>query len=202
MSPNADLVNGNLVDIIAVGLLQAGDGLDSLPALIVQLHETGAWRRFQPKVGPVVEHTDFREFVTAKGLRGLGTTVDMLQRIVARDPDAVVAMRKLIRSREGRGRVPGSTAEKHPCIAQVQGRRGPGYNAGTVAVRLERERPDLFERVRAGEISVTGAQVAAGWRSGQVTVANDNAKSAARSIRRKCSPEFIADLVAELSKSD
>lgn len=46
--------------------------------------------------------------------------------------------------------------------------------------RIHRERPDLLERVKAGELTPTGAMVEAGFKDRQITLPSDPAKAARR----------------------
>lgn len=60
-------------------------------------------------------------------------------------------------------------------------------------------RPDLLERVKAGEMSPRAACVEAGFVEKQVSINIESAESAERTIRSNASPEFIRDLVRRLS---
>ncbi|RLC10482.1 MAG: hypothetical protein DRI24_20260 [Deltaproteobacteria bacterium] len=60
--------------------------------------------------------------------------------------------------------------------------------------RLKRDRNDLFELVKSGDISPNAAMVQAGFANPKATIRTDSAESAASTIRSKCSDEFIFQL--------
>jgi len=61
--------------------------------------------------------------------------------------------------------------------------------------RLARDRPDLYERVNAGELSAHAAAIEAGFRKPTVTVPVDSAEAAVRALARRFT---VADLRAAL----
>lgn len=160
--------------------------------LLAYTVETGAWR--------VVDHgfTSFREFVEAPFPPGIGMPADRLRALLEkfrhphedppkRDPelaDRLAAMRREVTrlldeplARPGGKRVPGQgdniTLQR-------------GTSASYVRRRLARDRPDLYERVRAGDISANAAAIEAGFRTPTMSVPQE-VSALADTLRRKLS---------------
>jgi hypothetical protein len=66
--------------------------------------------------------------------------------------------------------------------------------------RLARERPDLHERVKAGELSAHRAAIEAGFikDNPRVAIPMDNPTSAAKIIQERMTPDQIAELIDHL----
>ncbi|MCZ4505905.1 hypothetical protein O4273_24040 [Rhodococcus ruber] len=65
--------------------------------------------------------------------------------------------------------------------------------------RLERDNPDLFARVQAGELSAHRAAVEAGWRSQTVALNLTNPEQIEQVLRRHVQPEVLAELADRLT---
>lgn len=75
---------------------------------------------------------------------------------------------------------------------------GKGTNAKYLSLRIERDHPEIAERMRAGEFaSVRAAALEAGIAPRTLSVRIDDPESAARSLRKHMSPEDLA-VLAEL----
>jgi hypothetical protein len=85
--------------------------------------------------------------------------------------------------------------------ASERGTFATGNTADYLTARIARDRPDLLERMAAGEFrSVRAAALEAGLTARATTLRLDDASSAARTLRKYASAEFLANLVRELSK--
>jgi hypothetical protein len=131
--------------------------LENVAPLIKRVLETGAWRcRIVPQLGnEPVKFNDFLKFIETKPLRGCGWPHDKIPPLLKDDPEAVRLWRKA------------TVGEKHVhhddnnnVIIKAQ----QGNSLAYTLDRLQRERPDLFERVKAGEMSANAAAIAAGFR--------------------------------------
>ncbi len=133
-------------------------------------------RRFDPHRGRVwkQEAHEFIKFITDPLPDGLGTDAQTM-RLLLRDCPEELALFDLAVSRgrggnnnpEGIGGRTGKVA--NPDIVRVDNgddSKGPpaGNSAEYAHRRLSRERPDLFDRVRKGELTPHGAMVEAGFR--------------------------------------
>jgi len=115
----------------------------------------------------------FREFIEAPPLRGLGEKLSDIERLIADDAESLVRLRELIVA--GRGNPTGNNqvgnnnniiistdlfTEPEPATKKST----QGTSRAYTLTRLKNERPDLFERVVAKELTANGAAIEAGWR--------------------------------------
>jgi hypothetical protein len=115
----------------------------------------------------------FREFIEAPPLRGLGEKLEDIERLIADDAESLVRLRELVVA--GRGNPTGNNQYGNgdnvtistdlfdkPEPSKPQAERG---NSRAYALtRLKKERPDLFDRVAAKELTANRAAIEAGWR--------------------------------------
>jgi hypothetical protein len=75
-----------------------------------------------------------------------------------------------------------------------------GNTADYLARRIARDRPDVLQGMKAGAYpSVRQAALEAGIAKPAITVRLDDARSAARTLRKHGTPAFLAALVRELT---
>ena len=176
--------NANLVDMLGGALRDGGHALGSVPGLLKQLLQDGGWREFVTQRGEHVEHQRFEEFVTTLPLKGLGASMDLVERIVGTDdPDLLLMLREAKKRKRGRPRkaLDSSTLARDMDAEDVE--------------RLARDAPEELEAVRRGEKTIHKAALAAGIRRPRVSVRMDNAASAARTLRKHMPPDQLAELV-------
>jgi len=97
-----------------------------------------AWRHRTHR-GRTYEHARFADFITAKPIEGCGCTLDRVEALLKDDAKTLTLWRKAT-------------------VPQGSHRSNPEGKAYTLS-RLERERPDLFEKVDAGELSANAAAI-------------------------------------------
>lgn len=169
-------------------------GLAEVPALIKAVIDDGIWReRTVEQTGEIVRFERFVDFVTTAPLEGLGADIDTIKRLCRDDAAALDALDRAVQNRPGR---PSETFDN------VQGSaEAPTGNRADQAIRkLRKDRPDLHERVLAGEVSPHAAMVEAGFRRRSLTVPVE-AEAAARVIRRHF-PADELDRLVELLEAD
>jgi hypothetical protein len=114
--------------------------------------------RVDTRTGEVYRFDRFEDFVTAQPLAGLGADLAKIEAVCGEDPDALVMLRKAL--------VPPVGTNQH-----TEG----GYNVTTHDVlrgntksytlsRLQKHRPELYEQVKAGQLTANAAAVEAGFR--------------------------------------
>lgn len=115
----------------------------------------------------------FREFVEAPPLRGLGEKLSDIERLIADDAESLVRLRELIVA--GKGNPTGknqygntdnisiSTDFFAPAVPAKK-KADAGTSRAYTLTRLKNERPDLFEKVCAKELTANRAAIEAGWR--------------------------------------
>lgn len=167
--------------------------LRDVAAKIARVIVADAWRQYVTPLGRVVAHSSFEAFVRAPRPDGLGTDVATLRKVCR---DAPWARDLIDRATQ---RPPGRPADDET-LDNVQG--FPSGNSAEAALRrLRKHRPDLHERVLAGELSAHAAAVEAGFRSRRFSVSGDP-EAAARILRRHLSDDEIGLLVTYLQKED
>lgn len=185
----ADDLRGNALINDSLGsALRSGDhALGTVPALLKRVLADETWREFITKRGEHVQHDRFTDFVTAKPLRGLGSDMALIERIVANDTETLDLLDQALQTPTG--------------VHNVNTR--PHGNAGATALRrLRKDAPELHADVLAGRLSAHGAMVQAGFRPKTVSVPVTKPEAVARSLLKYMSADDIAKLIAALLGKD
>lgn len=182
--------NWQLVRHTEGALRHGAENLGNVPALLRALLLEKAWREFSIPNGDPVTYRRFSEFVAAAPPRGLGADLQTLERVVADDKE----VRQMLRDAERIGK-PGPPAD-----GEMRGdsSRISDDQTGKTDARLARDHPEMFERVKAKELSTNAAAVMAGIRPRRISVRLDRPDSIARSLRKHLTPEQVAELRALL----
>jgi hypothetical protein len=130
-----------------------------------------AWRSFETKRGECVQHDSFAAFVTTPPLKGLGVTVELVERILA---DDVAALNDLAQATTGKPGAPkGNRNAAKVKLVPVEETTGDnvtgcsndrGNQRSYALRRLAKDAPELHAAVLAGELSPHRAMVQAGMR--------------------------------------
>lgn len=155
------------------------------------LLERESWKRFRTPNGQEITYTRFSDFVTAKRPFGIESRPDDVRKIAADDPALTVKVRDALVSHGGDRR---SDSFKDNNIIRTPQGTAADYTLG----RLSRESPELFAAVERGDLTAHAAAIKAGFRVPTVTIRVEPA-SAARTIRRKFTPEQVAQLARLLN---
>lgn len=175
--------NAVLVDALGSSLRYGGNALEAVPDLLKKLLAEEAWREFITQRGELVRHERFADFVTTPPLKGLGASMELIDRIVGTsDPDLLRMLREAKKGKPGRPRKGEEKADESSMFSRDRDAED--------AERLARDAPDEYEAVLRGEKTIHAAAVAAGIRKRRISVRLDDPASAIRSIRRNASPEF------------
>ena len=165
-------------------------GVGSLPGYLMWLLEHGAWREFQPPMGPVRRHATFDEFVEAKPLDGLGTTIETIVALLNSHPDVARRTDALRALRAARKIGQGTRTDLEPeCDSRRSDHKGTDY----LLQRLHDQAPAQYERVTSGELSVNAAAIAAGFRPRRLSVRLDDPTSAVRTLLKHFTREQILE---------
>ena len=115
----------------------------------------------------------FREFVESPPLRGLGEKLSDIERLIADDAESLVRLRELIVAGKGNPTGNNQVGNNNNVIISSDLFTDPepatkkstqGNSRAYTLTRLKNERPDLFERVVAKELTANRAAIEAGWR--------------------------------------
>lgn len=178
----------DLVDTVGTALTRGEHTLTVLPDLIKRLLQEDAWRDFETKMGKRVTYTRFEDFVVAKPLAGLGANIALIERIVKDDPETLLLLRKVLKRQGERTDL---DSDFHDNIMEVH--QPYGTSQSYALQRLEQDRPDLLEQVKAGNLTPHGAMVKAGFRRRVYSVNLDSPQSA-HTLIEKASPAFLDEL--------
>lgn len=200
MSENIHIRNDQIVNALASSIRKGSSGLHNVPGLLKQIIHDGMWReRVVEATGELVTFRYFGAFIEADPPDGLGTDAKTLRRLCADDPEAAALLEGALTQKQGNPTGNNQFTEDAGNFdnIQVSSSAPTGTSRAAGLRRLRKDRPDLHERVAAGEMKVNAAMVEAGFRKPTITVPLDT-EAAAAAILRHFTPEQIADLVARL----
>jgi hypothetical protein len=168
--PDQLRINDDVVDSLRRSIYYGGNSLKDVPALIKRVLSDGMWRdRIIAKTDERVTFDRFEQFVSAAPLKGLGASVDLLDRTVAHRQ--------------------GERTDLYNNVKEVES--APVGNSAEYALRkLRKDAPELHARVIAGDLSPHGAMVEAGFRRRPVPL--DQAKRAWLKMDKSERVEFLA----------
>lgn len=182
-------INGDIVRGVYCALRDGTGGIHSakmgLKVLMQPVEKNGQliypwqyWRMVDSSGVTIVDATrdppaTFREFIEAPPLRGLGERLEDIERLIADDDEAVVMLRELVVA--GKGNLTGNnqygnnnniiiSSDLFTTPEPDKPKSIQGTSRAYALTRLKKERPDLFERVCAKELSANAAAIEAGWR--------------------------------------
>lgn len=185
------------------GLMSAfsrGDrSLSSVPGALESVISSGAWRHYITDGGTEVYHECFEDFVTAKPLAGLGSSMEQLRGLCIRSPNALRAIDSEVSAAGKQGGQEGNqNAAKDKNERNNITSVSRGTSASHTLKRLKRDDPQLAQRVIDGELSAHAAAILAGFRKPSITLQANNAEHAASRIREVLGDEFAQQLKAAL----
>ena len=181
--------NNVLVETLGSSLRYGGSALSDAPALLKRVLAEDAWRDFVTRRGEHVQHARFADFVTTPPLKGLGSDIDLVRRIVAADSEAVDLLDRALQRPAHR---PTESGNNVPTSR-------PEGNAQTKALRrLRKDAPELHAEVLAERLTAHAAMVQAGFRPKTVSVPVTKPEAVARSLLKYMSADDIAKLIALL----
>lgn len=183
---------GGLVDALSSALDSGGHGLSNVPVLLKRLLAEEWWREFETVRGEVVRHERFEEFVAAPPLKGLGSEISLIKRIVADDREAVDLLDRVLQRQVGR---PRKTVDN---TNNSEGRPS-GTSQARALRRLRKDAPELHAEVIAGRLSAHAAMVKAGFRARTISVPVERPDRVAAALRRHMTQEQLEELVRHLT---
>ena len=135
---------------------------------------------------------------------------DLLNQIFGKACDAMQRAKQLLKARDNgvvinEGRGPRTEEERSIDDIIINRPTGLGTSADYLTLRIARERPDVLQRMAAGEVrSVRAAALEARIPNvhRSVSVRLDSAESAARTLRKHMPPGILSELIELLTKED
>jgi len=146
-----------VVSSLQHSLAEGAHGIDCVPKLIVRVIAEGLWREFYCEpMQSEVRHESFERYVTDNLPTGLGTTIRFLKNLCRDDAEALEAIDRATKGQQGR------RTDFVDNIHEVE--RPSGTSRDAAIRRLRKDRPDLLEKVIAGQLSAHAAALEAGHR--------------------------------------
>jgi len=188
--------NDVVVSCLRSAVTEGASGLGDVPTFLKDVIRGEMWReRVIQQTGEIATFERFIDFVHTKPLEGLGADLKTLQRLCADDPEAADLLDQAVQGKPT-GRPPKDEDKTFDNVQDLS--EAPTGNTRAAGLRrLRKDRPDLHERVVAGELKVNAAMVEAGFRPKTITVPLDT-EAVAAAILRHFTPEQIAELVTRL----
>jgi hypothetical protein len=144
-----------------------------------------------------VPFRSFKEFVEHRLWEGLNTTIKDLMIFCRNAPDVVELILQEVPSAAEYGGDRRSEQAKADQVDNVNLIEGGGNSAVYALSRLKRDRPDLAEKVVAGEMSANAAAIEAGFRKKKIEIPDDEEEAAEFLVKRWGSQRAVrlADLI-------
>jgi len=175
-----DLAPKAKADALVSAINRGERAIDNIPSLVYQVIEDRAWK-YREK-GPHTEETfdSFREFCTTDPPEGLGCEVQRLMNLCEDRPKVQKKIEEHTKADHGGKRNPEgknqhSEGDKFNNVKldQNEGKEknaSMGNSKSYTLQRLERDAPELYEKVVADEMSANAAAIEAGFRDKTATI--------------------------------
>ena len=147
---------GVLVEALWSAVSRGGKSLDQIPTMVRRLLETGAWKKRTIRTGKVVEHSSFYSFLTSPPLSGCGYDPAKIVKLISGDVETLTLWREAMKQKMG------SRTDLVDNVNEVK--RTDGNSRIYTLSRLKAQRPDLFDKIKCGEMSANSAAIIAGFR--------------------------------------
>lgn len=143
----------------AISALSHGEtSLSTFPKLLRRIINERAWESRRLPGKGVVTMESLRELVTTAPITGWGEDPAKIEAVIRDDAEVLAMWREAMKGKPGRPKQEGET-RRNPTQFKTAD-RGRAYDLS----RLQREAPDLFAKVAAGEMSANAAAIKAGFR--------------------------------------
>lgn len=151
--------NTQLCDSLNASLREGTLGIQSSCDLLKAIIRERSWEERKIRTGEVIKLRSFRELLTLPPLEGFGEKVEDVERLIGTDAELVTQFREALKEKTG------PKTEENCCnnITATQAQK-TGTSRSYTLSRLAKESPELFERVKNGELSANAAAIQAGWR--------------------------------------
>lgn len=185
---SGDLKRNALINDSLGTALRSGDhALGTIPSLLKQVLADGTWREFDTRRGEHVTHERFTDFVITPPLKGLGSDIELVHRIVAADKEALDLLDQALQN----------PSYVHPDVNNINV-RPQGTSRSQALRRLREAAPELHAEVLGGNLSAHAAMVKAGFRPKTISVPVTRPEAVAKSLLKYMSADDIARLIAAL----
>lgn len=154
---NQLIVNHHLVEALWSAVNTSAGSLGNVAPLVKRVLETNAWKeRMVPELGKdPIRFERFIDFIKEPPLKGCGWNKDEVEALIKDDVKTLAMWRDAITPPHG---------GKHDSKSDNITLDGRGTSRSYTVARLKRDKPELFKRVVAKEMSANAAAIKAGFR--------------------------------------
>lgn len=182
------------IHALASSISDAGRA-EEVPRWFVRVMQSGAWVNWKNELGREVQPKDFKEFVETKYPSGIGTTLDILKKLIKDDPKALNLYDEALQRKPGGDRGNQYTGGKPDNI--MNGNTEYGTGAAYSLRKLRKDAPEIHKKVLDGELSPHAGMVTAGFRKKSITVPLE-VEGIARRLIKNLSTEQVQELIVRL----
>lgn len=141
----------------AIAALSHGEtSLSTFPKLLRRIIDERAWESRRVPGKGIVTMQSLRELVTTPPITGWGEDPSKIEAVIRDDAEVLAMWREAMKQKQGQ------RTDIVDIVNEVKPSKG-NSRAYTVS-RLQREAPELFAKVAAGEMSANAAAIEAGFR--------------------------------------
>ena len=169
---------------------RADGSLASFPGLLKRVIQEKVWER-RIHNGHLIELPNLRALITEKPIRGWGQNPDKIQAVIQDDAEALALFREAMVEGHGGDRKTINIKSDNVTLDPVERGNSKSYTVS----RLKRDRPDLFGKVVAGELSANKAAIEAGFRRKPTTIEQ------IKTLWSKATPDEQAEFIQYLERS-
>ena len=192
--PDPLRARGEEIHVLA-SFISTSKELERVPRAFVRVMESGAWQHWRNELGRDVQPADFKEFVETKYPSGLGTTLEILRKIITGNPRALDLFDQALQRKPGGDNGNQYTGGKDN---NVNVAKPMGNTAARALRKLRKDAPEIHAEVLAGKISPHAGMVKAGFRKRTFTVPVEP-QAVARAILRNFNQKDIEKIIKTLA---
>jgi len=196
-------LNDNDVSTLQDFLHKGTQGISSVPDLVKAVINLGSWReRVVQRTGEIVRFKSFTEFITTDWPEGLGESIDTLRDIIELSKDKAIlqSFDDEVRGQHGGNHGNQYTSGKgYNITLATDSKAKKGTSPEAALRRLRKDRPDVHQRVIAGELSPHAGMIEAGFRKRTAQIPIDPEKAAV-TLARHFTPDELRVLVSALAE--
>ena len=174
-------------------------GFKAVPGLLNLVLDNRAWEnRIIVETGEEFPGFPTLEaYITANPPKGLGANIELIDKLIGKDDALREKFYAALKRPVGRP-IGGKPLDSTNNDNKPDNIRGFSIDYGTSSAytlgTLKEKRPDMYERVQAGEMSPNAAMLKAGLRNPKISIRLDDPESAAKTLLTHASPEFLNEL--------
>ncbi len=161
--------NHDLIKSLSSAIMNGEGYLENVPGLFKKIANINAWMKHTTEFGETITPKDFKEFVEKQYPFGLGTKIDILEKLIKDDKEALSIFTRLKTAKPGGDRQSCRHKESNNYNI-MNGSPRQGTSKQYALRKLRKDAPELHQLVLNDELSSHAAMVKAGFRKKTVTI--------------------------------